>query len=190
MPHPSHYPIMFDRSYSISNHTPPFSIQCPIMLHRSYPVVSSHDPRFLPNIQSCYTLSIQYPIMPHPPNPRSNHTPPFLSAIQSIIALFYPVSHHAPSTLPVQYPIMLHRSFPISNQVSPSAVRGGAAPMGRWGHSATMIADSKMLVLGGQADDDAHQATLGDLYKFDFGTWVSYGNPKCRNSDISTRGRH
>ena len=44
--------------------------------------------------------------------------------------------------------------------------------MGRWGHSATMIADSKMLVLGGQADDDAHQATLGDLYKFDFGAWT------------------
>lgn len=41
--------------------------------------------------------------------------------------------------------------------------------MGRWGHSATMITESRMLVLGGQADDDAQQATLGDLYKFDFG---------------------
>lgn len=29
-----------------------------------------------------------------------------------------------------------------------------------------------MLVLGGQADDDAHQATLGDLYKFNFGGLV------------------
>ncbi|CAM9733556.1 unnamed protein product, partial [Discosporangium mesarthrocarpum] len=44
------------------------------------------------------------------------------------------------------------------------------APMGRWGHTATMISDSRMLVLGGQADDEAHQATLGDLYKYDFAT--------------------
>ena len=63
---------------------------------------------------------------------------------------------------------------------------GGAdsGPMGRWGHTATMITESTMLVLGGQADDDAHQATLGDLYKFNFGglvltvtvvTYVTYG---------------
>lgn len=49
---------------------------------------------------------------------------------------------------------------------------GGGAPMGRWGHSATMITESKMLVLGGQADDDAHQATLGDMYKFDLGALI------------------
>lgn len=47
-----------------------------------------------------------------------------------------------------------------------------AGPMGRWGHSATMITESRMLVLGGQADDDAQQATLGDLYKFDFETYT------------------
>ncbi len=46
---------------------------------------------------------------------------------------------------------------------------GLGGPMGRWGHTATMITESTMMVLGGQADDDAHQATLGDLYKFDFG---------------------
>lgn len=46
---------------------------------------------------------------------------------------------------------------------------GGCKPMGRWGHTATMISESRMLVLGGQADDEAQQATLGDLYKFDFG---------------------
>lgn len=49
---------------------------------------------------------------------------------------------------------------------------GGVGPMGRWGHTATMISESTMMVLGGQADDDAHQATLGDLYKFDFGGWL------------------
>lgn len=48
-------------------------------------------------------------------------------------------------------------------------------PMGRWGHSATMISETQMLVLGGQADDDAHQATLGDLHKFDFGEILSSG---------------
>lgn len=49
--------------------------------------------------------------------------------------------------------------------------------MGRWGHTATMITESTMMVLGGQADDDAHQATLGDLYKFDFGRsgWFGLG---------------
>lgn len=57
----------------------------------------------------------------------------------------------------------------VDGGVGVGSRRGGSSPMGRWGHSATMVSDSKMLVLGGQADDDAHQATLGDLYKFDFG---------------------
>ncbi|CAM9821267.1 unnamed protein product, partial [Choristocarpus tenellus] len=57
-----------------------------------------------------------------------------------------------------------------AEQTLVTAKNDSCAPMGRWGHSATMISDSRMLVLGGQADDDAHEATLGDLYKFDFVT--------------------
>ncbi|CAM9790311.1 unnamed protein product [Ectocarpus sp. 4 AP-2014] len=64
---------------------------------------------------------------------------------------------------------------------------GGVGPMGRWGHTATMISESTMMVLGGQADDDAHQATLGDLYKFDFAT-ESWSRPV--NCDSIPRAWH
>lgn len=60
-------------------------------------------------------------------------------------------------------------NFPNSQVVEDCVPNGVSAPMGRWGHSATMMTQSEMLILGGQADDDAHQATLGDLYKFNFG---------------------
>ncbi|CAN0202109.1 unnamed protein product, partial [Ectocarpus sp. 12 AP-2014] len=64
---------------------------------------------------------------------------------------------------------------------------GGVGPMGRWGHTATMISESTMMVLGGQADDDAHQATLGDLYKFDFAS-ESWSRPV--NCDSIPRAWH
>lgn len=63
------------------------------------------------------------------------------------------------------------RPAPNNKNDQVRGARHKAGPMGRWGHSATMITESQMLVLGGQADDDAHQATLGDLYKFNFGEW-------------------
>lgn len=45
-----------------------------------------------------------------------------------------------------------------------------------------MISETQMLVLGGQADDDAHQATLGDLHKFDFGEISSLGEQQTLKS--------
>ena len=83
----------------------------------------------------------------------------------------YTLSRHLTASHRINFTggFALHPPYGLESEQILEKGEDGVTPMGRWGHSATMVSETQMLVLGGQADDDAHQATLGDLHKFDFG---------------------
>jgi hypothetical protein len=65
-----------------------------------------------------------------------------------------------------------------SLQSAPAAggMMTGAPPLGRWAHSATIVSGGRMVVMGGQADSEAQEATLGDVHTLDI-TSMSWSKP-------------
>ncbi len=61
---------------------------------------------------------------------------------------------------------------------APSSVKpvDNKIPFGRWGHTATMVGEKKMLIYGGEGDDDRSLTggTLGDMWIYDMGKEHGY----------------